>query len=314
MRLKRRPGYQVAPLRADYSPASQELLIDEALPFIIIVIPQCATLFHNAQHDTMADRRESHNIQSIERAAAIMRSFNELEPELGVTELGQRLHLHKSTVSRILSTLQKEGFVSQNPATGKYRLGVGLISLAGVALGRVDVRAAAYYHLDDLVQQTQESASVSVLDGAEAVIVLNKPSPKPVRYVNWIGRRLPLHCTSSGKILLSGIEADKRFGLLSKPLRRYTDLTITSPQLLDEELGRVVAQGYAVADEEYELGYSAIAAPVYHHEGHVAGAISISGPSFRLPREILIDFSDVLCATAARISAEMGFPGNGRVA
>jgi DNA-binding IclR family transcriptional regulator len=258
---------------------------------------------------TMGDRT-TFTIQSIERAAAVMRSFSEFEPELGVTELSQRLKLHKSTVSRILSTLQKEGFISQNTSTGKYRLGVGLISLAGVALGRVDVRGAAFYHLDDLVAQTQESASVSVLDGSESVIVLNKPSPKPVRYVNWIGRRLPLHCSSSGKVLLAAMSAERRAAILPRPLRKYTDATIVSMPGLVEELERVADRGYAIACEEYEQGYSAVAAPIYNHEGRVVGALSVSGPSFRLPGETLVAFTDILRTTAARISAEMGYKVN----
>lgn len=258
----------------------------------------------------MDDRATSVTIQSIERAAAVMRSFTEAQPEMGVTELGRQLGLPKSTVSRILSTLQKEGFVSHNAATGKYRLGVGLISLAGVALGQVDVRSAAYYYLDELVETTRESASVSILEGSECVNVLSKASPRPVRYVNWIGRRLPLHCTSSGKVLLSGLSLAERRAALSRPLRRYTSATITTLESLEEELSRVVSLGYALALEEYEEGYCAIAAPIHSHEGRVVGALSVSGPAFRLTEETLREFSPVLCATAERISIDLGFsPG-----
>ena len=257
----------------------------------------------------MADteKRDSSTVQSIERAASIMRSFSEFEPELGVTELSRRLGLHKSTVSRILSALQREGFVGQNQATGKYRLGVGLISLAGVALGRVDVRAAAFDHLDALVRLTHEGAGVAMLDGNEAVIVLDAPSPQPVRYVNWIGRRLPLHCTASGKVLLSGMPPSGRWLANPQPLHRYTTNTITATKQLDEELADIAAKGYAVSIEEFELGYSAIAAPIHNHAGQVVGAVSLFGPSFRLPRTMLIEFSADLCAAAARISTGLGY-------
>jgi len=251
--------------------------------------------------------RTTSTIQSIERAAAVMRCFTESEPELGVAELSRRLHLHKSTVSRILATLQGEGFVGHNPVTGKYRLGVGLISLAGVALGRVDVRSAAFTHLDGLVERTRESAGVSILDGAECVNVLNRPSPRPVRYVNWIGRRLPLHCTASGKVLLAGLSPQARAVLASGPLWRYTPLTIDSPDRLAEELTLVTERGFAIASEEFEQGYSAVAAPIYDYEGRVAGALSISGPSFRLTEDVLLAFSEPLRETADCISAEMGY-------
>lgn len=246
-------------------------------------------------------------IQSIERAAAVMRSFTEAEPELGVSELSRRVGLHKSTVARILATLQKEGFVGQNATTGKYRLGVGLIGLAGVALGRVDVRAAAYPHLDALVERTQETAGVSILDNAECVNVLSKPSPRPIHYAIWIGRRLPLHCSASGKVLLAGQTPAAQARLLPPQLCRHTAATLVTAAALEQELGRVQAQGYALALEEYEEGYNAIAAPIHDHEGGVVGALSISGPAFRLPEATLRDFAQPLLATAALISGEMGY-------
>jgi len=253
------------------------------------------------------DRQQSGRIQSIERAAALMRCFTEVEPELGVSELSRRVGLHKSTVSRILATLQDEGFVGQNAVTGKYRLGVGLIGLAGVALGRVDVRAAAYHHLDGLVEHTQESAGVSILDGGESINVLSKPSPRPIHYAIWIGRRLPLHCTASGKVLLAGQPPADRARLLPLPLRRHTAATLVTAEALAQELARVQAQGYALALEEYEEGYNAVAAPIRDHEGHVVGALSVSGPAFRLPEETLRDFAAPLLATARLISNEMGY-------
>ena len=255
----------------------------------------------------MEAEKRSSAIQSIERAAALMRCFSEASPELGVTELSERLRLHKSTVARFLATLQKEGFVSQNPTTHKYRLGVGLISLAGVALGRVDVRHAAYYHIDELVEQTQESASVSILDGSECVNVLNKPSPRPVRYVNWIGRRLPLHCTASGKVLLAWLSPAERVALLPRVLQRHTPSTISSFDQLHQALDDVCAAGFATALEEYEEGFCAIAAPIRGHDGQARGALAVSGPAFRLSQDTLHEFADVLLITAGRISAEMGF-------
>jgi DNA-binding IclR family transcriptional regulator len=128
-----------------------------------------------------------------------------------------------------------------------------------------------------------------------------------VRYVNWIGRRLPLHCTASGKVLLADLPQPARAALISGPLRRYTSSTIDSLDRLAEELALVAERGFAVASEEYEQGYSAIAAPIYDHDSRVAGALSVSGPSFRLPRDTLLGFSGPLLDTAARISAEMGY-------
>jgi IclR family transcriptional regulator, acetate operon repressor len=254
----------------------------------------------------LGHQRSPSTIQSIERAAAVMRCFTESEPELGVTELSTRTGLHKSTVARILTTLQNEGFISQNSRTGKYRLGVGLISLAGVALGRVDIRSAAYDHLDSLVEVTQESVSVSIRDGAESMNVLSKPSPKPIRFDNWTGRRLPLHCSASGKVLLAGLLPEERKPLIVR-VRRYTDRTIVGVRDLEEVIAQVEHQGYALAENEFEQGFSAIAAPIFNHEGVVIGALSISGPSFRLDTPTLTSFLPALINTAAEISTELGF-------
>lgn len=256
--------------------------------------------------------RAANSIQSIQRAAALMRCFTEADPELGVTELSQRTGLHKSTVSRILSTLQREGFVGQNPATGRYRLGIGLISLAGVALGRVDVRSAAYYHLDALVESTQETVNLAILDGGECVIVDSRSSPKPLRYTSWIGRRLPLHCTANGKVLLAGLDEQRRRLLLVFPLRRYTPGTIVAETALAAELARVEARGYASAEGEFEEGYCAVAVPIVDSRGHTVASLSVSGPSLRMERATLAGYVDQLSQASARISTELSFAEPGR--
>lgn len=258
---------------------------------------------------TQRKPRLDSTVQSIRRAAAILRSFTEAEPELGVTDLSRRLDLHKSTVSRILATLQYEGLVSQNPETGKYRLGLGLISLAGVALGRLDVRGVAQPHLIRLVEQTEETINVTVLDGNECVNIEREASPKPIRYVGWIGRRTPLHCTASGKVLLAYLPETERRRLLPSPLGRFTDRTITDPEALDASLEQVRHQGYAVVHEEFEEGFSALAAPIFNHDRRVFATVSISGPTFRIGEEKMAAFIEPLLETTESISAEMGYRG-----
>jgi DNA-binding IclR family transcriptional regulator len=246
-------------------------------------------------------------IQSIQRAAEILRSFTEAEPELGVVELGKRLNLHKSTVSRILSTLQEEGLVSQNGETGKYRLGIGLISLAGVALGRLNVRGVSQPHLNNLVEVSQETVNVVVLDGKECVNIERVASPKPIRYVGWIGRRMPLHCTAAGKALLAYLPPEQQEAIFFVPLTKYTEKTITNLVQLKSELTDVCRQGYAIAHEEFEEEYSAVAAPVFTHSGKVAGVISLSGPTYRLGPGQIENFIEPLLETAHKASADMGY-------
>jgi IclR family transcriptional regulator, acetate operon repressor len=246
-------------------------------------------------------------IQSIQRAVAILRSFTEAEPELGVTELSRRLHLHKSTVSRILSTLQAEGLVGQNPQTGKYRLGVGLVSLAGVALGRLDVRGAAQPFLNRLVEVTQETVNVTILDGRDCVNIERAASPQSIRYVGWIGRRTPLHCTASGKVLLAYMPAEQRQLLLLLPLPQYTAKTVTDLATLEQQLRQIKQNGHAVVHEEFEEGFSAVAAPVREMSGQIIATISVSGPTFRLDSDQMAQIVPPLLEVTGQVSAQLGY-------
>jgi DNA-binding IclR family transcriptional regulator len=251
-------------------------------------------------------------IQSVQRAATILRSFTETEAELGVTALSERLGLHKSTVSRLLSTLQQEGFVEQDLETGKYRLGLGLVSLAGYALEHIDLRRVAQPFLAALAELTQETINVTVLDGSECVNIERVASPRLIRYVGSLGRRTPLHCTSTGKVLLAYMTTPEREAILPKKLTRYTDKTIIDRQVLEEVLVGVRAQGYAVAREEFEEDLTAMAVPICNHLGRVAATVSISGPTYRLEPEKLLSFVEPLRETARKISMQLGCPaGNG---
>lgn len=254
----------------------------------------------------MPEQRSRQTIQSVERAVAVLRSFSEAEPELGVTEIACRLDLHKSTVSRILATLQQEGLASQNPDNGKYRLGLGLISLAGMALGQLDVRGVAQPFLGALVELSRETVDVVVLEGNECVTVDRARSPQPIRYVSWIGRRMSLHCTAAGKVLLAHLPAEERLELLSAPLRGYTEKTIVDNQTLERSLAQIRRQGYAIVHEEFEEGFSGIAAPVSDHTNTVVAAISIAGPTYRIGPGQIEAFAAPLQQTAADVSAAMG--------
>lgn len=246
-------------------------------------------------------------IQSVERAIALLMAFGQGEPDLGVTELSRRMGLHKSTVSRLLATLEQGGLVEQDPRTGRFRLGLGLATLAGLALNQLDVRDVAHPYLTDLARISGETTTLSVLDGREAVNVEEVPGPQPVKHIGWVGKRLPLHATAAGKPLLAHLGAAALEDILSRPLLRYTPRTLTDVDALRRELERVRRIGYALAEEEYEPGSTAIGAAVRDHRGAVVASITISGPSFRLPSEKLPGLGGLVNRTAARISASLGY-------
>ncbi|NOZ50915.1 MAG: IclR family transcriptional regulator [Chloroflexi bacterium] len=253
--------------------------------------------------------RQTQPVQSIQRAISILRCFTETEPELSVNELSQRLHLHKSTVSRILGTLERERLVGRDPETGKYHLGLGMVSLAGVALGRLDVRGIAQPFLNQLVEASQETVNVIVLEEREAVNIARAASPQSIRYVGWIGRRIPLHCTAPGLVLLAPLDRRQQRDFLRPPLKAYTPRTLISQGILLQRLQQVQQQGYAIVHEEFEEGYSGIAAPIKDHQNQVVAALVITGPTFRMGPGDIETFIGSLLQTTFAISQQLGYTG-----
>jgi IclR family acetate operon transcriptional repressor len=268
----------------------------------------------------------SSTLRSVDRAITVLKAFGEEEPELGVTELSQRLELPKSTVYRLLASLQQEGVVDQDPKTEKYRLGIELVRLAGLVLKQIDVRQVARSYLQSLGEASEETVNLSVLTGDGKVINIDGiSSPRMVRNVGWIGRAMFPHCISSGKALLAYLPQQRLERILAKGpvlspalsevegkaegLPRFTEKTITDPIRLQEELKRVRQQGYAVAQEELEVGLSAVAAPIWNHEGEVIAAVSVSGPSFRLSLEKIPELAELTKQTADEISHQLGYLG-----
>jgi DNA-binding IclR family transcriptional regulator len=217
------------------------------------------------------------------------------------------LGIHKSTVSRLLSALSKEGFVEQNPETGKWRLGLGLLGLAGAVLERIDLREAASIPLRTLVAQTQETINISVLDGNESVNVESIRSPKAIQYAGRLGRRTPLHCTSTGKVLLAFLSSEERDALLPDRLFSCTKKSIVDRQSLEKALELVREQGYGIAHEEFEEGLSSIAAPIRNHTGQVVATVSVSGPTYRMGPDRIEEFVRPLLNAAMEISANLGY-------
>jgi DNA-binding IclR family transcriptional regulator len=258
----------------------------------------------------MKKKGQTSILRSVERAIAVLKAFSEEEPELGVTEISHRLRLPKSTVYRLLVSLQQEGIVDQDPETEKYRLGIELVRLAGLVLRQIDVRQVARPYLRSLGEASEETVNLSVLtDGGKVINIDGISSPRIVRNVGWLGREMLPHCISSGKALLAYLPQQWLERILAKGLPRFTEKTITDPIRLQEELERVRQQGYAVAQEELEAGLSAVAAPIWNHEGQVVAAISVSGPSFRLSSEKLPELAELARRNANEISYQLGYVG-----
>ncbi|MFO7153175.1 MAG: IclR family transcriptional regulator [Bacillota bacterium] len=248
-------------------------------------------------------------VQSIERAIRIMEELATEKEGLGVTELSQRVQLHKSTVHRILNTLLLYGYVEQNPHTERYRLGMKLLYLGGAILDRMDIRSEARDILDALAKEVNETVHLVVPEGDKAIYVDKIDSRRTIRMYSQIGRRAPYHASAVGKAILAFLPKEEAETIISKGLERYTKNTITDPEKLRNHLEMIRRKGYAIDEEENEVGIRCIGAPVFDHTGRVVAAVSISGSILTVTRDKIPELSKKVVDSARRISEKLGWTG-----
>ncbi|MGW3269192.1 IclR family transcriptional regulator [Streptomyces sp. NPDC001056] len=245
-------------------------------------------------------------VQSVDRAVSVLEILAR-DGEAGVTEIATELDVHKSTAFRLLGVLENRGLVAQAKDRGKYRLGAGVLRLAGAAAVRLDISQEGVPVCREVADELGETVNIAVLDEDAAVNIMQARGTASVAAQNWLGRRTPLHATSSGKVLLAHLPPALREGLLARPLHRFTERTATGAAMLRTELATVVEQGYGVTVEELEPGLAAVAAPVRAHDGEVIAAISVSGPVYRLNPDRLPEVARRTVAAGRELSRRMGY-------
>ncbi|WP_320780627.1 IclR family transcriptional regulator [Streptomyces sp. CRN 30] len=247
-------------------------------------------------------------VQSVDRAVSVLEILARLG-EAGVTEISDELDVHRSTAFRLLGVLENRGLVAQTKDRGKYYLGAGVLRLAGAAAVRLDISQEGAPVCRELADELGETVNIAVHDEDAAVNIMQARGTASVTAQNWLGRRTPLHATSSGKVLLAHMPPTLREGLLARSLPRFTEHTVTGASALRAELETVVGQGYATTVGELELGLAAVASPVRAHDGRVAGAISVSGPVYRLSPERLPELAERAVAAGTELSRRLGYGG-----
>jgi DNA-binding IclR family transcriptional regulator len=249
------------------------------------------------------------SVQSVDRALGILETLARTG-EAGVTDLARGLGVHKSTAFRLVTTLENHGLVEQTEDRGKYRLGIGLLRLAGATTARLDVVQEARPVCRKLAADTGETVNVAVLADRAALYLDQIAGSSALQPHNWVGQHIPLHATSNGKVLLGGLDDDQLDDLLGS-LPAYTDMTITRKGQLRREVTRVRDQGYAVAVDELEVGLTAVAAPIRNAHGDVIASMSVSGPTFRLGEERVHEVVGLLLAAADEVSHRLGWGHRG---
>lgn len=244
-------------------------------------------------------------VQSVDRALTILELLARVG-EAGVTEVAAELDVHKSTAFRLVATLEAHRLVEQTEDRGKYRLGVGVLRLAGATTARLDVVQEARSVCRQLASATGETVNIAVLSESSALYLDQVAGSSALQSHNWVGQHIPLHATSNGKVLLSGLDQEALERLLGK-LSAFTPLTITKKGELRRELDRVREQGYALAVDELEVGLTAAAAPIRNAHGDVVASMSVSGPTFRLSADRIDAVIGQLVEAATEVSHRLGW-------
>jgi DNA-binding IclR family transcriptional regulator len=244
---------------------------------IMAAILQCRTGFDNY------DREGALAIQSIERAAAILRALAGGPRRLGVSELSERLGLAKGTVHGLLRALQDEGFVEQDPESGKYQLGGSLLQLGNIYLDVNELRGRSLAWSDNLAIRTGEAVRVGTLHGDGVLVIHHVFRPDNTLQILEVGAHLPLHATALGKALLAH-HHELEHEVMDAGLVKLTRATITAPSGLARALEGVRTNGWASEQEEAVIGEASVAAPIFDRRGIAAGAVGVVGPVDRIAK------------------------------
>ncbi len=247
-------------------------------------------------------------IQSVDRALQILECFTGPIRELGITEISKEMGLGKSTVYGLVNTLMEAGYLEQNPDNKRYRLGLKLFIMGSLVQGRMDIREIAKPHLKSLAERFQMTVHMGLYRDGEVVYIDKQDSPNARVIYSQVGKLAPMYCTGIGKAVFANLPESERDFLLSNQIRRALTInTKIDEAIISEELQRVLIQGYAVDDQEVELGLRCIAAPIFDGHRKVVAAISVSSSTAMLHEENMDEIAQEVKQVAFEISKQLGY-------
>lgn len=260
--------------------------------------------------------------QAVVRAIQLLKLFDDQKPDWTLSDLVEASRLNKTTAFRILSALENEGLLQKNDE-GVYRLGSEMIALGGRAMRSNELRAVSRIPIRQLSQRTGETVTLETLHNAKnnprdtvsdsgwhMLVIDETLSRYRVGITQFIGSRLPVHATSTGRAVLAHMPDEQLAQFLTEPLIGFTENTVVDVAALRRELAKIRRDGYAVVNSEIELGLVAIGAPIFDLNGDALSAISVVVPSFRVKRGDLPELAEQVMNTAVAISHKLGHRGN----
>ncbi|MGH3520875.1 MAG: IclR family transcriptional regulator [Haloechinothrix sp.] len=252
-----------------------------------------------------SDQRDGRGPSVLLNGIRVLETFSVEEPVLGVTDIARKVNLHKSTVSRTLAILEQAELVERDDQTGRFKLGLGVIGLAGPILANLDVRRVAYPLLVELTRRTGETSALMVWNGHESVVVEQVPSPKHVKHTAAIGTRYNTVASSSVRVFLAGLPEAEVDEALRRGLYGSGTGEVSRERLIDR-LRKTAAVGYAINDGETSVEEAGVCAPVRDHRGEMVAAVLLSAPRFRTAPDMLGPLAETVRGIAEEISDRLG--------
>lgn len=253
------------------------------------------------------DTENQQIVQAVDRALRILQVLASNEKLMSLSKIARATSMPPSTVHRMLATMRTRGFVRHDEDERSYGVGLAVLPLAEAAKAQATISREAQPILERLAAEIDETASLVLLDGNSGTYSLIARSDRSIGLSVSMGQFVPLHCTAGGKAILAHLPIESRERFINVPLKAYTLNTITNHIRLSEELAEIRARGYAVDNEEREVGMRCIAAPVFNYNGDVIGAVGVSGTSNQISVDRDLKLAGPIRTAAHEISCALGF-------
>ncbi|MBO6637880.1 MAG: IclR family transcriptional regulator [Roseitalea sp.] len=249
-------------------------------------------------------------IKSLYKVMRVLDCFSVKDDVLSVSDIARRLDIPQSTAHRLLSSMRSAGLLEQDRRRSGYRLGLKLFSLGSTVLATMELHRISVRTMEDLYRITRMSVHLALFDGQGVLVVRKIGSAKELSTSLNLMEQAPAHCTGVGKAVLAFQPSEAIDRLFETDLVRYTSNTITERFAFDRELGTIVERGYAVDNEEHNIGIRCVAAPIFNEAGTAFAAISVSGTAWELMPGAVEEISKTVKLHANALSAELGFSGH----
>lgn len=251
----------------------------------------------------MVEKNEN-NIRSVQKALSLLQCFSIEHNELSFTEIVGKAQLPKSTTSRILSTLEYEGFVVRDADTQKYKLGHTMFLLGLIARESMDIRRIAIPYMENMMKITNETSNLYILENYDRVCIAQVESPNPIKQLVKLGERFPIWAGATGRAILAQLDESVWHNMV-KEIKQFTEKTLVDHDQFILDLKEIRFKGYSISMGEKFQEVGCVAAPIFNDTG-VIGCISISGPVYRFPEDSS-NYVNLVTDSAARISRSLGY-------